>query len=147
MQHTTKKPPDAGRRGQALAEMGIVVLLLVVMLFGIIEFGRMFMVANMITHAARDGARFAAVRPSSEFAGGTAPADVQTYVEDLICDVVTPEVCAGLAVSITRQALPDGLGDGVIVNVNGTVPYLFGFDIWSGGLNFDRSVTFRAEVG
>ena len=45
------------QRGQALAEMGFVILLFVVLTLGIIDFGRMFMVLNVITHAARDGAR------------------------------------------------------------------------------------------
>jgi hypothetical protein len=136
------------QRGQALADMGIVILLLVIMLFGIIEFGRMFMVANMITHAARDGARFAAVQPESAFSGGTLsdPA-VRDHVEDLICSVVTPAVCSGLDIAVTRAELPDGLGEGVSVTVSGPVPYLFGFDIWGGALDFNRVVTFRAENG
>jgi Flp pilus assembly protein TadG len=144
------KRAETHRRGQALAEFGIVVLLLVVMLFGIIEFGRMFMIANMITHAARDGARFASVQPLSAFSGGSLsdPA-VRDHVEDLICDVVSAEVCSGLAVTVTRAELPDGLGDGVSVTVTGPVPYLFGFEPWfgDGALNFDRMVTFRAENG
>jgi Flp pilus assembly protein TadG len=138
------------KRGQAMAEMGIVILLLVVMLFGIIEFGRMFMVANMITHAARDGARFAAVQPLSAFSGGTlSDPFVRQHVEDLICGVVTSEVCDGPTVTVTRDALPDGLGDGVSVTVSGAVPYLFGFEPWAGngGLDFNRMVTFRAENG
>jgi hypothetical protein len=144
MQQQTRK----GQRGQALAEMGLVILLLVVMLFGIIEFGRMFMIANMITHAARDGARFAAVQPASAFSGGTlSDPFVQNHVEDLICGVVTPAVCGGLSIDVSRAPLPDGLGDGVSVTVTGPVPYLFGFDIWGGALDFDRMVTFRAENG
>jgi hypothetical protein len=112
----------------------------------------MFMVANMITHAARDGARFAAVQPASAFSGGTlSDPFVRQHVEDLICDVVTPDVCGGLTVTVTRAGLPDGLGDGVSVTVSGVVPYLFGFKPWGSdgntGLDFDRVVTFRAENG
>jgi Flp pilus assembly protein TadG len=53
-----------GQHGQALVEMGLVILLFIVMVIGIMEFGRAFFIVNMITHAARDGARMAAVIPA-----------------------------------------------------------------------------------
>src|SRR5205823_1524085 len=55
-----------GRRGQALAELGIIIVLLVFLVMGIIEFGRAWMIGNMITQAARHGARAAAVLPLSK---------------------------------------------------------------------------------
>ena len=57
---------DRGRRGQALAELGIIIVLLVFLVMGIIEFGRAWMIVNMITQAARHGARAAAVLPLSK---------------------------------------------------------------------------------
>jgi hypothetical protein len=50
-------------RGQALAETGIVLTILVFMTLGTIEFGRAWMIANVVTTAARDGARAAATLP------------------------------------------------------------------------------------
>ena len=63
---TTQKGWFANQRGQALAETGIAITLLLLLVMGVIEFGRAFMVANMITHAARDGARSAAVVHSTD---------------------------------------------------------------------------------
>ena len=59
----TTFPARRGQRGQALVEMGMVVALFVALVVGTIEFGRAWMIANMITHAARDGARIAATWP------------------------------------------------------------------------------------
>jgi len=44
-------------RGQALVEMALVLPVLVLLIFGIIEFGRVFNAYLIITNAAREGAR------------------------------------------------------------------------------------------
>ena len=43
-----------GSRGQAHVELAVSVVLLVTLTMGIIEFGRAFMVANVITHAGKE---------------------------------------------------------------------------------------------
>lgn len=48
-------------RGQAMVEMCIVVILLMMLLFGITEFGRIFFSNLVISNGARAGARHAAV--------------------------------------------------------------------------------------
>ncbi|MCF8010968.1 MAG: pilus assembly protein [Clostridiales bacterium] len=45
------------RRGQALVELALVIPILILILFGIMEFGRVFHSYLVITHAAREGAR------------------------------------------------------------------------------------------
>ena len=56
--------PVTGRkcneRGQALIELGIIVVLFMTIALGLITFAHGFMVVNVVTHAARDGARLAA---------------------------------------------------------------------------------------
>ncbi len=49
------------QRGQSLVEFALVVPVFVTILFGIIEFSRMFETMNVVTSAAREGARVAAV--------------------------------------------------------------------------------------
>ena len=49
-------------RGQALVEMALVIALFLAMVLGIMEFGSAFMVAQAMTSAAREGARFASVQ-------------------------------------------------------------------------------------
>src|SRR5689334_3344066 len=55
---TMRKTPR--ERGQELVELGILCVLFVLLVGGVMQFGHAFMVANMITHAARDGARLGA---------------------------------------------------------------------------------------
>src|SRR5690242_17639237 len=54
---TRNRPTE---RGQELVELGILVVLFILLVGGVMQFGHAFMVANMITHAARDGARLSA---------------------------------------------------------------------------------------
>lgn len=51
--------PDAGRmeRGAALAELALVLPLLLVVMFGIVDFGRAYQAQVTLTNAAREGAR------------------------------------------------------------------------------------------
>src|SRR5205809_7330275 len=57
----TRASGHVAQRGQSLVELGITIVHLVTLAMGIIEFGRAFMIANMVTAATRDGARAAAV--------------------------------------------------------------------------------------
>ena len=50
------------RRGGAVVEMAVVSPLLLTLVFGVIEFGNAFMVRQMLTNAAREGARVAAIQ-------------------------------------------------------------------------------------
>lgn len=51
-----------GRRGAALVELAVVTPILFTMLLGIIEFGRAFMVVEIVTNGSREGARIAAAQ-------------------------------------------------------------------------------------
>jgi Flp pilus assembly protein TadG len=48
-------------KGQSLVEFALVLPVFVVILFGIMEFGRLWEISNILTSAAREGARVAAV--------------------------------------------------------------------------------------
>lgn len=54
------------RRGAAIVEMAVVSPLLLTMIFGVIEFGNSFMIRQMLTNAAREGARVAAIQPVAD---------------------------------------------------------------------------------
>ncbi len=131
-----------GARGQALVELGISIVLLVTLTMGIIELGRAFMVANVITHAARDGGRVAAVVPAS--ARNTRgiisdPTPIQNRVRSDIQSVVDP---SGLRIDVDQ---PTVAGIPLVrVQVNGTVPYVFNL-LGSDGLTIARTVTLRDE--
>ena len=50
-----------GKRGQAVLELALVLPLLLIVVFGITEFGRAWMTMNVLTSAAREGCRLAVV--------------------------------------------------------------------------------------
>jgi len=52
------------KRGQALVEMAIVIILLSLLVFGIFQFGWFMYIKNTLNNAARAGARAAVVTPS-----------------------------------------------------------------------------------
>jgi len=70
-------------RGAALVELALAMPFLLLMLFGLMEFAVAFWVRHTVTHAAREGARFAIVRGSDN----ASPADdaaVATYVRSRV---------------------------------------------------------------
>lgn len=124
-------------RGQALAEMGIVVVLLMMMVLGIIEFGRMLMLTNMVVHAARDGARIAAVTPGNDFSAA----------EQHVTDLLATAGLTNLNVAATTAGGGGGGGIGTVtVTVTGNIPYIFPGGFWGDGIDIARSVTFRDEA-
>jgi Flp pilus assembly protein TadG len=67
----------ARNEGQALVEFALVVTLLLVIVLGVFEFGRLWMTMNVLSGAAREGARIAAVT-------GPSPSQVEEVVGDVL---------------------------------------------------------------
>ena len=61
--HSTKN--KCRRTGAAAVEFAIVLPIFLILIFGIVEFGRAMMAMQVITNAAREGARACAVSPLS----------------------------------------------------------------------------------
>jgi len=62
------------QKGQSLLEMVLILPLLLVLIIGAVEFGRLFYTKIVITNAAREGAYYLATHPSDyDGATGTAP--------------------------------------------------------------------------
>lgn len=135
-------------RGQAIIETALVVVFLVFLIMGVVEVGWAFMRTSMITHAARDGARYGATLANATgFAyrdaatgcfTGAGISKIQGRVTTMLNDVgFTPgsigvcQACDG-TIPITR------------VRVQGNMGTLFGFI----GSTFavDRGVTFEDEA-
>ena len=131
--------------GQALAELGIVIVLFVFIGLGIIEFGRAWMIMNMVTHAARDGARAAAALPQSSRDGSgyvTNWGPIETAVENQI------EQNTGQTMTATGVSNADSGGVPMIaMRVEGEVDWLFFHTPLGFGPSFavERVVTFRDE--
>ena len=127
-------------RGQAIAEMGIVIVLFVTLVMGLMEFGRAWMIANMITHAARDGARSAArFTDRNPDCTITDTSGIESGVIAQIGAVMDTGTISGVTVS---QSVQSGIPV-VQVQVTGTVPYMF--NLVASEFAVARTVTFRDE--
>lgn len=66
---STDRTGRKDEKGQSLVEFALVVPMLLILVFGIAEFGRAWMTRNVLTGAAREAARIAVIQPP---AGGIA---------------------------------------------------------------------------
>ncbi len=102
-------------RGAVAVEMAILLPLLLLILIGILEFGRVLNVQVSLTEAAREGARYAAIHHSDPGLDvqGTALAAAPTL--------------AGLGVTVTDNASSCTSGANVQVTTSVTLPSMTGF--------------------
>lgn len=88
-------------RGTSVAEFATVALFFFVMIFGIIEFGRMLYTHNALADATRRGARYAVLHPASD---ATAVKNQVVYgvngTFDTLGNPTSPPLIAGLTTSM-----------------------------------------------
>ena len=79
-------------RGAELIEFGLTLPLLLLVVLGIIEFGFMFQEYEVVTNAAREGARLGSLIPSAGYTQADAEARVMDYLNagGLVAARVTP---------------------------------------------------------
>ncbi|TNB70745.1 pilus assembly protein [Arthrobacter sp. BB-1] len=102
-------------KGAVAVEMAIVLPLLLLILLGIIEFGRVLNIQVSLTQAAREGARYAAIHhgdPSFDVRGAT---------------LAAAPTLSGLPVSVTDNASSCASGSNVQVQTRVALPSLTGF--------------------
>ncbi len=104
--------------GQNLAEFAIVSVLLILLVIGIAEFARAWNVYQIITNAAREGARLAALP-----AGFTTDAEVNARVTDYLASGNLDQTQA--TITIGRAGVDGATGTQVSVAVS--YPYQFTF--------------------
>ena len=88
------------RRGAAMVEMALVLPVFLMLIMGIIEFGRAMMVSNLVTNAAREGARMAVLDGSSNTEVSAA---VRTFLQGAISSSLTT---SDIGISITVTPAP-----------------------------------------
>ena len=106
-----RKVPTGGRRGAAAVEFAIVAPVFFMVVLGIIEFGRMAMVQQVITNAAREGARIGVL-------DDTTTAQVDTKVQNYL----TSAGINGATVTVTPDP-PSSAGFGQSVTVAVQIPF------------------------
>ncbi|CAN5220708.1 hypothetical protein BH10PLA2_BH10PLA2_16380 [soil metagenome] len=132
------------RRGAAAVEMAVVAPFLFAMLLGSIEFGRAMMVSNLMTSAAREGARVA-VLP------GGASSDVTTAVNNDLTSVGITASNATITVLVNGAATDASTansGDNITVRVSvpyGKVTWLPSAFFLSGTSNLTGQAVMRRE--
>jgi Flp pilus assembly protein TadG len=128
-------------RGQALIEFALVMPLLLLLVIGIIEFGRAWNAQQALTDAAREGARKAVI-----FDAGTTQQDVEDVVKDALSDArIDPSKA-----TITTDGWNDGAGQPATITIR--YPYNFAFvgklAGWATGqssINLGTQITMRNE--
>ena len=89
----------ARRPAAAVIEFAVVVPVLLMFVLGIIEYGRMLMVAQVTTNGSREGARYAVQ-------ADTTPSGVETYVKNYLKSASVPDD------AVTTVAVEYQLADG-----------------------------------
>src|SRR5438046_2996127 len=78
---TTGTKSQLARRGVALVEMALVLPIFITVVLGIVEFGRAMMVSQLVTNAAREGARLSII-------DGTTNTDVQSRITTFLQNAI-----------------------------------------------------------
>jgi Flp pilus assembly protein TadG len=111
------------QRGTALIEMAFTLPLLLLISIGIIEFGRAFQTWQILTNAAREGARVAVLPGYSD---AMVTSRVQLYIQAGVLDPrVTPTV-------IIQRAVPVSYGTGTATGSKVTINYPYKFMVLNG---------------
>ena len=138
---------EASKRdaGQSLAEFAILLPVLMAVVIGIFEFGRAWNVDQVLTNAAREGARLAVIQTAGE-------GDVLDVVQDALTNAsLDPDVA-----TIEVDGMDDGIGAPVSVQID--YPFEFTFlgpilnllgdncdDCTPGGITLSSQIVMRNE--
>lgn len=132
--------------GAALVEFALISIVLLILLFGIIDFGRMLYTKNSLTNAAREGGRYAAVMENP-------PASVDS-IKSIVIAHMSPLGGDTLTASEIDVAFNYGGAGSVLQSTTVTINYPFNplTPIWSfiGGdslRTLRASAQFRWELG
>jgi Flp pilus assembly protein TadG len=104
---TALSPGTAARRAAAAVEFAVVVPILVLLVFGMIEFSRVMMVEQVLTNGARVGARKASLP-------GTTTTDVTTAVTTYM----TNSGLSGQTITVSPDPSTANPGDAITVTVS-----------------------------
>ena len=129
------------RRGAAAVEFALVAPVFFLMVFGMIEFGRMVMVQQVITNASREGARLAVLDSPTPTAGVVANT-VENYLQNA-------GISGGSVTIDPSEPTTAGYGDPVTVTVRvpfGSVSWLPSPMFISGNTNLKASTVMRRET-
>lgn len=83
-------------RGASVAEFSVVALFFFMIIFGIIEFGRLLYIHNALTDASRRGARYAVLHPLNDACVTNAVIYGESHINTTTCAPTGPPLINGL---------------------------------------------------
>jgi Flp pilus assembly protein TadG len=98
------------RRGAAAVEAALVLPVVCMFLFGVLEYGRYVMTMQMLTNAAREGARYAMIHPQPVTVAGTTYGNANSDVTSVINTAMAGQSLGSQTISIY---LSDTLGNNI----------------------------------
>lgn len=136
-----RRSPIGPKTGSTTVEMAIVLPLFLLLVFGIFEFGRVWLVVNTMNHASREAVRLAAVTPNLSANNGAVITKAQTIL-----------AAAGITGASVSNTAPAGTPPGVEVDISltyewmtGVLPAL-GVSGMTGSIPLASSATMRYEL-
>ncbi len=125
-----RRRPDHHRRGAAVVEFAAVAPVLFLLIFGMIEFGRMVMVQQVLTNASREGARVGILE-------GTTQSEIKKTVKDYLAaaNIKEPDI----------DSVFDGDRLSVTVSVNFDQVTWLPAPIFLGGRGLSATTVMRLE--
>ena len=99
------------RRGAVAVEFALVAPVFLLLIFGILEFGQLIMVQQILTNASREGARLAVLE-------GTTLSEVQTALDEYLAN----SSISGASVTVTPSSLSNA-ESGAPITVTVSVPF------------------------
>jgi Flp pilus assembly protein TadG len=109
------------RRGQALVEFSLAVIVFLVLVMGIVDFGRGIYVYNGVSQAAREVARAASVHPGSPLGTSSAATTVTNTQKGLVPGLQDPVYTCLDATTLATKGTACLPGD--LVKVEVTAPF------------------------
>ena len=140
------KAAESGRRGQAVVEFALVLPLVLILVISVFEFARAWNIQQVMTDAAREGARIAVVGSGRKETEGVITGKVKTAVNNaLSIAAIDPD---DADVTLTNM----GAGRGIPATVRIELDYRFSFlgplmewTIAKSTLTLSTSITMRNE--
>ncbi len=139
------------RRGGTLLETGVVILMTLMIVLGVFEYGRLLMVGNVLDNAAREGCRFALANNTDT--------NISSEVQTLVTNYMGGQQTAALSnFTVTVSGVHQGAatavnnlqpGDLVSVTVSGTYHFMNVIPLIKMPTNYNlsSSVTMVCEGG
>jgi Flp pilus assembly protein TadG len=98
----------AARRGNTLVQSAITLPMVLLLLFGILEYSRYVMLLQVMNNAAREGCRYAVMHTNPVVLNGTTYGNATTDVTNLVSNCLAGQALSGQAVSVYGS---DALGN------------------------------------